>query len=68
MNIHWEYMLSTYTKFIMKDTCLEYLQGIHTLFVNDIIIFQMLHENTTTLDQGDFMFTTLPRFTECLRG
>ena len=28
----------------------------------------MLHKNTTTLDQGDLMFTTLPHFTECLRG
>ena len=38
------------------------------LFQNNLIIFQMSHENTTTLDQGDIMFTTLPRFTECLRG
>ena len=36
----------------MKDTYLEYLGEIYSLFQNYLIIFQMLHKNTTTLDQG----------------
>ena len=44
MNIHWEYILSTYIMIYLKDTSVEYFWGIHTLFQNYLIIFQILQK------------------------
>ena len=43
----------------MKDTYVEYLLGIYTLFVNDLIFLQMLHQKSTASHEGDIMSTTL---------
>ena len=43
----------------MKDTYVEYLLGIYTLIVNDLIFLQMLHQNTTASYEGYIMSATL---------
>ena len=43
----------------MKDTYVEYLLGTCTLFVNDLIFLQMLHQNSTASHEKDITSATL---------